>query len=337
LLPYILPDAVRYAIPASALLAATSVYGQFAANNELLALKSLGISPLRVLWPAVVLGGLLVPPTVWLADTADSWGYAGLQRTITDLAENILYRTLNRQHSFRTAGLEIAVKGVDDRRLLHPTLIIPGHSRRPTVTINAEAADLRADTERRRLMLRISNGKVWTRGNVSLEFVDTMVFSMRLEEASVKSFTPCYAMRDLPSAIRRQEQIVADLQSRLALDCVRRPRDSDRAVSEPPDTRAALRHARYRLFRLKCFRHRRWSQGVSCLTFILLGVSMALRLRTADWTKTFFLSFLPILIVFYPIEFMLTTNTCFPHAAVWFAHAAPLAASAWLLRHVVSH
>src|SRR5262249_11902452 len=52
LIPYILPQAMVYAVPATMLLSVCIVYGRLAGANEIIAVKSLGISPRAVTWPA---------------------------------------------------------------------------------------------------------------------------------------------------------------------------------------------------------------------------------------------------------------------------------------------
>ena len=54
LLPYVLPEALRFAVPAAILLATCSVYGRFSASNEVVAVKSMGISPMVVIWPSLM-------------------------------------------------------------------------------------------------------------------------------------------------------------------------------------------------------------------------------------------------------------------------------------------
>ncbi len=77
LTPYILPDALRFTIPATALFATACVYGRMAGSNEVVALKSLGISPLVILLPTYVLAFVLSLLTVCLNDVAVSWGATG--------------------------------------------------------------------------------------------------------------------------------------------------------------------------------------------------------------------------------------------------------------------
>ena len=52
LIPYAAPMALRFAVPASILMATCSVFGRMSADNEVVAAKSLGISPRSLLYPA---------------------------------------------------------------------------------------------------------------------------------------------------------------------------------------------------------------------------------------------------------------------------------------------
>ena len=51
LVPFLLPEAMRYAVPGTILFAACSVYGRLAASGEIGAIKSLGISPMVMIKP----------------------------------------------------------------------------------------------------------------------------------------------------------------------------------------------------------------------------------------------------------------------------------------------
>ena len=61
LVPFILPDSMRFSIPASALLSACTVFGRMAGENEVVAIKSLGISPTSVSTGSSVSTGVGVP------------------------------------------------------------------------------------------------------------------------------------------------------------------------------------------------------------------------------------------------------------------------------------
>jgi lipopolysaccharide export system permease protein len=83
---------------------------------------------------------------------------------------------------------------------------------------------------------------------------------------------------------------------------------------------------------------RRWANGFSCLCFVLVGAPMAIRMRNADFLTSFFLCFLPILVVYYPV-FMLGVSRVkagvLPPPAVWMGNLLVTLWGLWLLRRVV--
>jgi len=128
LVPYILPDALRMAVPATLLLATTVVYGRLSNYNEVVAAKSLGISPMALLWPTLVAAFLISLVTVWLNDLAVSWGRLGAQRVVLEAVEEIAYNMLKSQGGYSSPRFSINVRRVEERRLFRPTITL----RRPT-------------------------------------------------------------------------------------------------------------------------------------------------------------------------------------------------------------
>ena len=93
--------------------------------------------------------------------------------------------------------------------------------------------------------------------------------------------------------------------------------------------RQKLKHERRTLARIVVEPWRRWANGFSALCFVLVGAPMAIRMRNADFLTSFFLCFLPILIVYYPV-FMLGVDGAkdgrLPPVAVWMGN---LLIAAW--------
>ena len=92
--PFIVPVSMRFSIPAAALLAACSVYGRMSGENEVVAVKSMGISPQVIVSPVLVIGFLISVFAVWINDVAVSWGRPGISRVITESIEQIAYGML---------------------------------------------------------------------------------------------------------------------------------------------------------------------------------------------------------------------------------------------------
>jgi lipopolysaccharide export system permease protein len=98
--PYLLPQAMQFAVPGTMLMAATYVYGRMSSYNEIVAIKSLGISPMCVIWPTFMLATLVSFGAVLLNDIAVSWGRLGVQRVFLASIEEVTYGQLRTKHTY---------------------------------------------------------------------------------------------------------------------------------------------------------------------------------------------------------------------------------------------
>jgi len=87
LVPYVLPEAMRFAVPGTMLFAVASVFGRMSAANEITALKAAGITPMAAIWPAAMLAVAVSLVSVWLNDVAVSWGRDGVRRVVVSSVE----------------------------------------------------------------------------------------------------------------------------------------------------------------------------------------------------------------------------------------------------------
>ena len=63
---------------------------------------------------------------------------------------------------------------------------------------------------------------------------------------------------------------------------------------------ALLERSRKRLHRVETEMHRRWASGFTCLTLAMVGIPLAIRLKTSDTMTTFGIVFLPTLVGLLP-------------------------------------
>jgi len=342
--PYVLPEAMRFAVPGTMLFAVASVFGRMSAANEITALKAAGITPMAAIWPAATLAVVVSFVSVWLNDVAVSWGRDGVRRVVVGSVEEIIYGRLRQQRSYSTSQLSINVKGVDGRRLIRPTLSFQPGGSSPPVTVSAAEAALRADAAAGTLTITCRDGTVHV-GDVKAVFPDTIERVVPLDAVSRKgggSESPSeIAMANFPKAradqlakIDQLEQIAAG-KTALGILTGRMEQTTPAAVAADREQAAA---ARSRLNRIIMEPWRRWANGFSCLCFVLVGAPMAIRMRNADFLTSFFLCFLPILIVYYPL-FMLGVSRAkagtLPAPAVWMANVLIAMWGVWLLRRVI--
>jgi hypothetical protein len=102
--------------------------------------------------------------------------------------------------------------------------------------------------------------------------------------------------------------------------------------------REAVEWEKMRLRRIVMEPWRRWASGFACLCFVLVGAPMAIRMRNADFLTSFFLCFLPILLMYYPM-FMFglsrVKSGAMPPPAVWLGNVLITLWGIWLLRRVI--
>jgi len=94
------------------------------------------------------------------------------------------------------------------------------------------------------------------------------------------------------------------------------------------------------LARLKTEPHRRWSNGFSCLCFVLVGMTLSMRWAHGELLSNFFACFLPVLIVYYPMLAFGVNNAkegALPPYIVWSGNVLFLGIGWWLWRRVIRY
>ncbi len=348
LIPYVLPDALRIAVPVTLLLATTFVYGRMSGNNEIVAAKALGIHPWKLLGPTFIFAFLLSLVTVWLNDLAVSWGRNGVQQVVIDSVEDIVYGVLEVQRSYESDNVSIHVQRVEDRKLILPTVRIEGRGDSPTRTVYADEAVLETDRSADVLRVKLYNATVDI-GPLTMRSRGLFrpIPEIPLQEASrarrAARLPSWLSLRVIgPEKIKQKEvirRIDADHAARAAYQML--CGDFEALTDSAWENRAQERsRARDRLRRLNLEPHRRWSAGFSCLCFVWVGAPMAIRRRKSDFLAVFFLCFLPILIAYYPLLIYGidgAKNGTIPPYSVWAGNLLLLAWGTWLLKRVVRY
>jgi lipopolysaccharide export system permease protein len=325
LIPYVLPDALRFSVPATILFGACSVFGRLASGNEVIAIKASGISPMVMLWPALALAFVVSLIAVWLNDVAVSWGRDGMARVVIESVEEIAYGRLELQQSYSSKSFSINVHGVDGKRLISPTIQFQANGDDSPMTISCEEATMHSNLQDNTLTLTCTNSTLIGENSGYLPGKTERVIP--LDEASRKgggtrspSDLPMYA---IPEEIANQRSYIRLVNQQLAAKAAQQMICGDftglTANSWNSDQRQAV-EANQRLYRLQMEPYRRWANGFSCLCFVVLGAPLAIRMRNSDFLTSFFMCFLPILIFYYPLMAFGVSQAksgTFPSWGVW--------------------
>lgn len=343
LIPYFVPQALLFAVPATTLFAGCSVYGRLASGNEVVAVKASGISPMQLLWPALAFAFLLSLVTVWLNDVSVSWGRQGIRQVVIEAVEEIAYSRLRQSQSYSNGRFAINVEAVDGKRLIHPTFTFQGSEHSSSMTIVCEEATLTSNSEANTLTVKCTNGTLQS-GDNRLNFPDTLERVISLDEASGKGkarISPSnLAMADIPEEKVRQAAEIERMQQELAAEAAYQMMTGDFTSLVKGNwvkSRKRLADAQERLYRLRMEPYRRWANGFSCLCFVIVGAPLAIRMRNADFLTSFFMCFLPILIFYYPLMAFGVSQAksgSFPSWGVWAGNVVLLAIGMQLIRRV---
>jgi lipopolysaccharide export system permease protein len=341
LLPYALPNALVFAIPGTILFSVCCVYGRMAADKEIFTIQSMGIPPSVIIRPALIIAFLMSLVTVWLVDLAFTWGHSGVQQVILRSVEQVSYSVLKRNLSYQNGLFTISVLGVEGNRLIQPKISL-SRSNKTSVRIEAAESRLSVAKDGRSLLLSLTNGEVDLGDGTTFKFPDTFEYTVSLapeESTDLLYANPSHMpLAEIGPAqikqiadIRRKESAIA-VQTGFSLLMGRFDEiTDDLAYSRLAD----LERSRGRLNRLGTETARRWATGFSCFAFAMVGIPMAILLKTSDYMTTFGICFLPILIVYYPLFALsldLAKDGVMPPIFVWLANSVTFSSSLVLMR-----
>ena len=341
LIPYVLPEALRFAVPGTGLFAASAVYGRMAAANEIVAIKASGISPFCILWPTFAFAFLLSIATVWLNDVACSWGRDGTRRVVIESVEEIAYSRLQQQRAYSTKQFSINVARVEGRKLIRPTFTFAASDDSPQVTIVCEWAELKSDLAAATLAMICHNGTIDV-GDVRAVFPDTMERDIPLDEASKRGVKGASDLPycQIPTELHKSQEAIDGWQNRMALNAAEQMTLGDLGGligAHWSEDERRLTELRARYYRLLIEPSRRWANGFSCLCFVLIGAPIGILRRNSDFLSSFFVCFVPILLVYYPLLMLgvdQAKSGLLPPSSVWIGNVVLLLTGIWLMLRV---
>ena len=344
LLPFVLLISLQFVVPATLLFAVCSVFGRMAADNEIVAIKSIGISPIRIVIPVLVFALALSPIAVYLNDLAVSWGRPGINRVVMQSLEEIIYRVLRSHHSYSShSGFSVHVQDVQDRWLIRPTIVIYGANGGEAQTIMADKAQLSWNAEKENLTMKLVNYESFgskfsliVDGSQELELPKNLPATKGENSDSPSQF----ALKEIGSQIRWEiHKINLNQDMHTAYESagllIGRAGMFDDTIAK--HYAWVVTASQQRLNRLETEPWRRWAAGFCCFFFVWVGIPLAIWMRSADYWTTFGLCFLPILLIYYPL-FALgldrSKDGSWPPYSVWLGNIVLLAIGSTLLRRV---
>ncbi len=347
ILPFIVPSLLPFTIPATLLLTVTVVYGRMAGDQEITAAKAAGISALSLLWPSYLMAGILSICSLVLEDQAIPWATKNIENAITLAMEDIFLDILRAQHHYvrNDVGVAIAVEDVRGRTLIGPTFQYspPNSPTSDPKTVMAAEGSVHFDMENRVIKLDLSDvyinsGEQYRLHAPEHPFIFPMGEQSKRANPRHKSIRQNrLALEDMTQSLENR-RIERDVEMALALAIG----DFDHLAHEDLhryDVDLEANRADIAKFRTAI--HSRFALSTSCFFFALLGGPFAILQARRQVLTSFFMCFVPILVMYYPIALLMMnlskTSQVNPAWAMWVANGVLFCVAIFVLRKVLRH
>lgn len=347
ILPYIVPSLLPFTIPATLLLAVSVVYGRIGGDQEMTAAKAAGINPASLLMPALLLGMGLSLCSFALTDHTIPWAMRNIQNSIARQMESIFLDTLRSQHTIadRDRGYSIIVMGgVRGKTLIEPVLQYTPKGHNDPVTLKADQARLQFDLDRHEVVLHLVNcyfsGSGTLAGGYLARESIPFPFPQHISEAKPRhlSIVNINKRRIDSREHIAEERDSHDIETAMALTV------GDFGWLKGHESlgyRTRLTIEQNELAKMNTEVHSRFAMSTSCFFFVFLGAPFAVSQARRQFLTSFFLCFLPILLIYYPLGMLMMnlskSSTVDPAWAMWISNALLLAAGLIVMRNVLKH
>ncbi len=314
LVPYIVPSTLPYTVPVSLLFAATVVYGRLAGDNEIIAVKTAGLSVMTVLWPtflmAVVLSaGLLYISTGWIPTSNHN-----AKMVIFKDLEDMVYKLLKRDREFdhRRWPFSIKVRDVEDKVMIDPTFKHKAKQRTGEsdydMVIQARRAVMNFDLPGKLVRVLLVDAEVSHNvhdADVMLINKDTLEIPIPSDSSfGVEKNIQEYTNSEIAAEIGRHHFLLATERKKQAVMAGigfasgRLDRVNWSDVNQAFVTRTAWIA---KCNELETERQLRVSMAFGSLLFVILGAPVGILFAKRDFLSAFITCFMPIIILYYPL------------------------------------
>ena len=350
-MPYLIPPTLPYTIPSCLLFACTIVYGGMSGANEITALKAGGIHVLDVLAPALLLGIMLSATGVFLTDQfIPACNRKFKEMLLSDLQGN-LYTYLKQTGEIYDPAFEyeVYVQCVREDKLIRPIIKRRTSQGCYDIIVQADWATLQvvqSEGNDGETLVRIYLvGGVATNGQGGqlrlpdrhLEMPVPGMIGGQDDKIETLTFRGCVA---------RSSDYIA--QARTIQDTLSHAGACSVLFGEPRSFAGQinLNVARYERFRRKSREaraelHLRLAQSTAVIPFMLLGCPISILFKRREFLQTFFVCFLPIVTLFYPMMILafniVKEGTAVVGLCMWAPTVIMCIVSCVFLRRVIRH
>ncbi len=316
LVPYVIPGTLPYTVPVSMLFAVTVVYGRLASDNEIIAVKTAGLSAWTVLWPAILMGGALSVGLFLLSHGPIPRANHMAKLTIFKNFEDAFYKALKLEREFNNGGWPflIMVRDVDvESRTMYDAIF----KHRGNKRAGGETFDMVVAAKEARIKFELDKGfaRVYLKGaeisnggkSDDVFLIDGEYFDMPIPEKTNTSAEK--RIQEWTSRELSLEQV--DYRRKIARERKRQAIDASLCIGSGripwvrwPDVQTSFVDYGYwtrRVSEYETEKQLRSAQAFGSLFFVILGAPVGILFAKRDFLSAFISCFLPIIMLYYPL------------------------------------
>jgi len=367
LVPYVVPSTLPYTIPVSLLFAVTVVYGRLAGDNEVIAVKTAGLSVMTVLWPTIFLATGLSALLLYLSNGwIPSCTHKAKLVLFKDL-EDTFYKLLKRDREFNHPGWPFLIKvrdvrdnagdfpskdGIEFQKLMidatfkHKAKKRVGNNDYDAV-IFAKRAVLKFDLPGKLVRVYLEDSEIERLHDADIVLINDRVLEIPIPPDSkfgMDKKVQEYTDKEIAKEIARYHRLLATERLRQAiLGGFAFGTGRIERINWPDVNQAFLQQNELtrKLNELETERQLRLSMAFGSLLFVILGAPVGILFARRDFLSAFISCFVPIIILYYPLMLFGTNlskeGMLSPVWSLWMGNVLLAILAGFVLPPVIKH
>ena len=313
-IPYIMPSSLPYTVPVALLFSVSVVYGRMAGDNEVVAIKTAGLSAWFVLLPTMVLSLLLSVLLQYLSAGMIPRATDRFQAMMIEDFEDLFYKVLKKEGQFNNPRWPffVGVKDVQGRTLLDATFKHRTKENPNTFDTEVFAKKAWIHFLPKQDLVRVELEDSETTGTKEEHMFLFWINGRRILEFPLPNDGPLKSekkIQQMTSAeiVEEQANLVVKIeneQKRQAIAAAMWIGSGRIQRVNWPDVGNAFkefRHWKRRNEELEAEKYLRISLAAGSFFFVLLGAPVGILFARRDFLSSFMVCFMPIIVVYYPL------------------------------------
>jgi lipopolysaccharide export system permease protein len=324
LIPYMIPASLPYTVPVSLLFAATVVYGRLAGDNEVIAVKTAGLSAMVLIWPSLILAFVLSLILNHLSATFIPESNTAGKKVIFKNLEDFFYKKLDMDHYADFPQWVIFVKDVQGRLMIGPIFKQRAEKREPSPLFPGGSRD--EEPGAYSMVIESKTARIdfdYSKDNAHVYFEDANITKVGVErsEANIKDTgidIPIPGKGTFGTGKMVEEMTVDEMLATKSMYLenilMARKRQAVAAAWQIGSGRPGLvewkevnaAFAKFDYWQAECNKFEteiqmRQAMAWGSLFFVILGAPVGILFARRDFLSAFISCFMPIILVYYPL------------------------------------